>query len=101
MKGINPLDLEKDAKLKIFDEGKTYQCTVLFTFECDELGKSYVAYTKDDEEQKDTLFGNIYIASYEPDKAFTVLEPVKDENELQMAHDIIDYMMEEMLEVED
>ena len=74
-------------KLTIIKDGKETECEVLFTFDCEETGKSYVGYT-------DHSFGtngrkNIYVSSYNPFAAIIKLEDVTDPRELEMVHDVL------------
>lgn len=74
--------------MKIYESnGEAVDYKILFTFECEELGKSYIAFTKD-EVDKD---GNkvVFVAYYDPEKELNELEPVEDEDELKMAYEVL------------
>ena len=81
----------EDLKIKLFDSGSTVEYKILFTFECEELGKNYIAFTKEELETQGEKI--IYIAYYDPDKDLTELEPVTDEEELKMAEDVLKQVM--------
>ena len=80
--------------IKILDDnGNLVEHNVLFTFECEELGKSYIAYDGNaigsDEEQ------TICVASYDPNIDLNKLEPVTDLEELKMVSDVINQIMQD------
>lgn len=81
----------EDLKIKLFESGTVKEYNILFTFECEELGKSYIAFTDDDMEKNGERV--IYIAYYNPDKDISELEPVTDEEELKMAEDVLHQVM--------
>ena len=74
------------------------QCEVLFTAECEDTNKSYVAYT-----DYSTDEGNVrvYVSSYEEgDDGGLRLSEIETEEEFAMIQSIIDQMQEEMEEEE-
>lgn len=78
----------KDAVVKILDDsGRLIEHKILFTFECEELGKHYIAY-----EGKETK--EIIVASYDPEVDLNKFEPVTDEEELKMVGDVLNQIME-------
>ena len=84
----------ENAVVKILDDnGNLVEHNILFTFECEELGKSYIAYdgnpTGSDEKQI------ICVASYDPNVDLNKLEPVTDSEELKMVNDVINQIMED------
>ena len=79
----------EDLKVKILDEsGKLVEHKILFTFECEELGKSYVTY-------EGNFSHEICVASYNPNVDLNKLEPVIDEEELKMVNDVLNKVMVE------
>ena len=75
--------------IKILDEnGNLIEKNILFTFECEELGKNYIAYEGNTKQE-------ICVASYDPNVDLNKLEPVTDEEELKMVNDVLDQIMEE------
>lgn len=79
----------EDLKVKILDEdGNLVEYKILFTFECEELGKSYVAYEDEEKEQ-------ICVASYDPEFDLNKFEPVTDPEELKMAEDVLNQIMQD------
>ena len=80
-------------KLTIIKDGKETECEVLFTFDCEETGKSYVGYT-------DHSFGtngrkNIYVSAFDPVVGTGVLYDISDSNELEMVQEILAQIDEE------
>lgn len=81
--------MEEKTTIKILDEkGNLIERNILFTFECEELGKSYVAYEGNVKQE-------ICVASYDPNFDLNKLEPVTDEEELKMVNDVLNQIMEE------
>lgn len=75
------------------DNGVLEEHKILFTFECEELGKHYIAYESNivgqDSEQ------NICVVSYNPDVDLNELKPITDEEELKMVNDVLNQIMED------
>lgn len=75
--------------IKILDDnGKLVEHKILFTFECEELGKNYIAYEDSSKEE-------ICVASYDPELDLNKLEPITDPEELKMAQDVLNQIMED------
>jgi len=75
--------------IKILDEnGNLIERNILFTFECEELGKNYIAYEGNNNQE-------ICVASYDSNVDLNKLEPVTDEEELKMVNDVLNQIMEE------
>ena len=74
--------------IKILDaNGNLVEHKILFTFECEELGKNYIAY-------EGTSENEICVASYDPEVDLNKLEPVTDSEELKMVEDVLNQIME-------
>lgn len=82
-----------ESKIYVLDDNnlpKEYD--LLFSFECEELNKTYVAYNS---EKYDEAGNNIImIASCDPDNKYTRLEPVTDPDELAMANEVLKEVLE-------
>lgn len=75
--------------IKILDDnGNLVEHKILFTFECEELGKNYIAYEGKSAQE-------ICVASYNPEVDLNKLEPVTDEEELKMVNDVLNQIMED------
>ena len=78
----------ENVMVKILDEsGNLVEHKILFTFECEELGKHYLAY-------EGQGINEIEVASYDPEVDLNKLEPVTDEEELKMVQDVLNQIME-------
>lgn len=73
--------------MKILDDnGNLVEHRVLFSFECEEIGKNYIAYEGNNQE--------ICVASYDPTVDLNKLEPITDEEELKMVNDVLNQVIE-------
>lgn len=77
----------EDEKITIQKDGKEVECDVLFTFDCDDTGKTYIGYT-------DGIVGengrkNIYVSSFDPIIGTGKLDDITDPNELSMVQDVL------------
>ena len=80
--------------VKILDDnGNLVEHNILFTFECEELGKSYIAYDGNVIDSNEEQI--ICVASYDPNVDLNKLEPVTDPEELKMVNDVINQIMED------
>lgn len=80
--------------VKILDDnGNLIEHNILFTFECEELGKNYIAY--DGSVKGKDGVQTICVASYDPEADLNKLEPVIDSEELKMVNDVINQIMED------
>ena len=78
-----------NVMIKVLDDnGNLVEHKILFSFECEELNKSYVAFEGKKENE-------ICVASYDPEEDFNKLEPVTDEEELKMVNDVLNQIMED------
>lgn len=83
----------ENTVVKILDDnGNLVEHNILFTFECEELGKSYIAYDGNPVGKEDDKV--ICVASYDPNVDLNKLEPVTDPEELKMVNDVINQIME-------
>lgn len=86
------------GKITIIKDDKEVECEILISFDCEELGKSYLAFTdySFDEDGRQ----NIYFASYYPDVdyenlEYNKLEPVTSPQEIEMLREILDNIEKE------
>jgi uncharacterized protein YrzB (UPF0473 family) len=78
---------DDDEKVTINKNGEQVSCDVLFTFNCEELCKSYLACTdhsKDDKGQE-----NLYVFSFDPIFGVGDYEVVTSKPELEMVNDVL------------
>ena len=84
----------ENTVIKILDDnGNLVEHNILFTFECEELGKNYIAYDGNDIGSEGEQV--ICVASYDPNMDLNKLEPVTDSEELKMVNDVINQIMED------
>ena len=77
-----------ETKLSIINEnGSLEEYKILFTFRCEELDNDYIAFTKGEVNENGESI--IYIAYYDPNTDLNELIPVTDEDELQMAYEVL------------
>ena len=90
--------MEKDGKLVIKnDKGEILECDVLFTFDSDETGKSYIAYTDNTKDEKGNI--KVYANIYDPNGESLKLEPITTEKEWQAINNILVSVQEKVREV--
>lgn len=77
----------ENEKITIEKNGKTVECDVLFTFDCDATQKSYIGYT--DHTEAANQRKNIYVSSYNPYSFDQTLGSITDEKELEMISDVL------------
>ena len=79
----------EDTIIKTFEnEQKLVEHKVLFTFECEELGKNYIAYEGNKQNE-------IVVASYNPNNDLNKLEPITEVEELKMVEDVLNQIIVE------
>ena len=76
-----------NEKIQIEKDGKTVDCDILFTFDCEQTMKSYIGYT--DNSIADNGRKNIYVSSFDPLKPLMKLEDITDERGLEMIDDVL------------
>ena len=90
--------MEKDGKLVIKnDKGEVLECDVLFTFDSEETGKSYIAYTDNTKDEKGNI--KVYANIYDPNGESLKLEPITTEKEWQAINNILISVQEKVREV--
>lgn len=84
----------KNTTIKILNEnGNLVEHNILFTFECEELGKSYIAYDANEVGKESEQV--VCVASYDPNFDLNKLEPVTDSEELKMVNDVLLQIMKD------
>lgn len=87
--------MEEKNTIKVTnDKGEEVICDILFTFDSDETGKSYIVYTDNskDENGKVRVFASIYTPSDEKMK----LEDIKTDKEWKVIETILETLQEEI-----
>jgi uncharacterized protein YrzB (UPF0473 family) len=81
-----------DEKVTIDKDGKQVECDVLFTFNCEELCKTYLACT--DHLKNAEGKENLYVFSYDPIFGMGKYESVTSQPELEMVNDVLKQIAE-------
>ena len=72
---------EKASSFTVINkEGKEVKCDVLFTFDSEETGKSYMVYTDNTKDAQGNV--QVYASIYDPNDPNTKLEEIKSEKEI-------------------
>ena len=94
------MNIEKDGKLVIKnDKGEVLECDVLFTFDSDETGKSYIAYTDNTKDEQGNI--KVYANIYDPNGESLKLEPITTDKEWKAINNILISVQEKVREVID
>ena len=79
---------EELVKFKVFDDnGKEVECEVLFTFDSDETGKSYMVYTDNSEDEEGNT--RVFASIYNPNENEVKLEPIESDKEWKIIETIL------------
>ena len=81
--------MDERITIKILDEQRNLiERKILFTFECEELGKNYIAYEGNADHE-------ICVVSSKSNFDLSNLEPITDPEELKMVQDVLNKIMNE------
>lgn len=86
--------VEKNSFTVINDEGKEIVCDVLFTFDSEETGKSYIAYTDNTRDEKGNV--QVFASIYDPKEENPDLKPIESEKEWKVIETILETLQEEI-----
>lgn len=78
----------------VTEDGKEITCNVLFTFDSEETGKSYIAYTDNTYEEDGSI--KAYAAVYHPNDLNSGFEPIETDKEWKVVEAILDSIQEEV-----
>ncbi len=76
------------GKIVIAKDGKEVECDILFTFDNEELQRTYVGYTDHSIDQNNREV--IYIAYYDMNAEKKELKEIQTQEELDMVHDVLE-----------
>ena len=76
------------------NEGKQLECDVLFTFDSDETGKSYIAYTDNTKDENGNI--RVYASIYDPTGEDLSLKPLADPKEWKVIESILSSIQEKV-----
>jgi len=85
---------EKDTFVVKNDLGEEVVCHVLFTFDSDETGKSYIVYTDNSKDETGNV--QVYASIYNPEDPNSKLEPIESEKEWKVIDTILKTLQEEI-----
>ena len=87
--------MEEKNTIKISnDKGEEVVCDILFTFDNDETGKSYIVYT--DNTKDETGKVRVYASIYNPNDPKSKLEDIKTDKEWKVIDTILQTLQEEI-----
>ena len=86
--------MDKNTFKVINDEGQEVVCHILFTFDSEETGKSYIAYTDNTYEADGSI--KAYAAVYHPEDLNSGFEPIETEKEWKVVETILEAIQEEV-----
>ena len=78
----------------IDDTGKEVEYDVLFTFDSEETGKSYIVYTDNTKDDSGNI--EVYASIYDPKNPNSKLEAIETEKEWKVIETILDTLQEEV-----
>lgn len=80
----------------INDEGKEVECEILFTFDSDETGKSYIVYTDNTLDEDNNT--KVYASIYDPTGQDSTLQPIETEKEWKVIENILSSVQQKIEE---
>ena len=86
--------MDKNTFKVINDEGQEVVCHILFTFDSEETGKSYIVYTDDSKDAEGNV--QVYASIFNPNDPNTKLEPIETEKEWKVIETILETLQEEV-----
>jgi len=85
---------EKNSFTIINDEGKEVVCDVLFTFDSEETGNSYIAYTDNTKDENGNV--QVYASIFDPEEESPELKPIESDKEWKVIETILETLQEEV-----
>ena len=86
--------MKKNSFSMVDENGKEVVYEVLFTFESDETGKNYIAYTDNARDESGNI--QVYASTYNPDDPQSKLEAIESEKEWKVIETILETLQEEI-----
>ena len=86
--------MKKNTFSMLDENGKEVVYDVLFTFDNDETGKSYIAYTDNSKDDNGNI--QVYASTYDPDDPESKLEAIETDKEWKVIETILDTLQEEI-----
>ena len=85
--------MEKNKFTVLDENGNETVCDVLFTFDSDETGKSYLVYTDNSKDSEGNI--QVFASVFDPTKEETKLEPIESEKEWKIIETILEELQNE------
>ena len=85
---------EKNTITVTNEKGESVVCDILFTFDNEETGKSYIVYTDNTKDENGKV--RVYASIFNPDDPKTKLEDIKTEKEWKVIDTILQTLQEEI-----
>jgi len=85
---------DKNTFKVINNEGNEVTCQVLFTFDSDETGKSYIVYTDNSKDESGNI--QVYASIFNPEDDNTELLPIETDKEWKVVEAILESLQEEI-----
>ncbi len=86
--------MEKNKFVLTDEAGNETVYDVLFTFDSEETGKSYIAYTDNSKDEKGNV--QVFASIYHPESENSKLEPITTEKEWKVIETILETIQEEI-----
>ena len=86
--------MKKNSFSMIDENGQEVVYDVLFTFENDETGKNYIAYTDNAKDETGNI--QVYASTYNPEDPQSKLEAIESEKEWKVIETILETLQEEI-----
>ena len=86
--------MEKNTFKVINDKGVEVTCHILFTFDSEETGKSYIVYTDDSKDSDGNI--QVYASIFNPDDPNTKLEEITTDKEWKVIETILETLQDEV-----
>ena len=88
------------VKFKILDEeGREVECEVLFTFDSDETGKSYITYTDNSIDEEGNT--RVYASIYNPEEDQIRLQPIETDKEWKIIETVLNEIQDSAKDTEE
>lgn len=86
--------MKKNTFTLLDENGNEKEYEVLFTYECDQTEKNYIAYTDNSKDENgDTV---VYASIYHPEDSTGRLEAIEDEREWKIIEAVLETLQEEI-----
>ena len=85
---------DKNSFKVINDRGEEIMCDILFTFDSEETGKSYIVYTDNSKDDRGNI--QVHASIYDPNAENQKLEPITTEAEWKVIETILNTLQEEI-----